>query len=54
MAPHRFNTMPSLAMIFVVKKPLEYTMLFGAVATGIMNAQLALIAAGIINSLGSI
>ena len=29
-------------------------MLFGAVATGIMKAQLALIAAGIINSLGSI
>ena len=34
-------------------RPLPYTMALGAVATGIINAQLALIAAGIINTIGS-
>ncbi len=51
-APARFKTKPARAMSLMRIFPLPKTMAFGAVATGSMKAQLALIAAGIINSIG--
>ena len=52
--PIRFNTRPSLIMSGTVKWPEPKTTAFGAVATGSMNAQLALSAAGSITTNGSI
>ena len=52
--PIRFRTLPSLAISAVVNRPVEKTMVLGAVATGNMKAQLALMAAGTINRAGSI
>ena len=50
-AANRLILKPSAAMSRIVKRPLPKTTEFGAVATGNMNAQLALIAAGtMINS----
>ena len=50
----RFRTKPSRIMVWISNFPVLYTTTFGGVATGNMNAQLALMAAGIIRSLGSI
>ena len=52
-APKRFNTSPSLAILFTVTSPVPKTTALGIVATGSMKAQLALIAAGIIKRIGS-
>ena len=49
----KFNTTPSRTISAMVTCPLPNTIAFGAVATGSMKAQLALIAAGTINRLGS-
>ena len=54
MIPIIFSTLPSLAMSAVVNLPVEKTIVLGAVATGSMKAQLALIAAGTIKRAGSI
>ena len=53
-APNRFKINPSFAILFTVTSPVPKTAAFGIVATGSMKAQLALIAAGIISSMGSI
>ena len=53
-APIRFRAAPSRAIVLVVNLPVLNTAVLGAVATGNMNAQLALIAAGTIISAGSI
>ena len=52
-APIRFKTKPSLAIRLVLNRLVLKTIVFGAVATGSINAQLALIAAGTINKAGS-
>ena len=53
-APHMFKTMPDLSISTEDTRPLANTIALGAVATGNIKAQLALSAAGNINSLGSI
>ena len=50
----KLRTLPSFAISAVVNRPVEKTMVLGAVATGSMNAQLALMAAGTIKRAGSI
>ena len=50
-APVRFSTNPSRAMTRVGKRPVLNMIVLGAVATGSMNAQLALIAAGTMSML---
>ena len=52
-APRRLRTSPSLAILLTVTSPVPKTTALGIVATGNMNAQLALIAAGIIKRIGS-
>ena len=47
-APAKFNIKPSFAMWVSLNLLVENTIVFGAVATGSMKAQLALIAAGTI------
>ena len=49
----KFSASPSRIMRFAVNRPVLNMMTLGAVATGSMNAQLALMAAGIIKSRGS-
>ena len=51
--PMRFRTNPSFAMVLMLKRPVLNMMVLGVVATGSMNAQLALMAAGTINRAGS-
>ena len=53
-APAKFNIKPSFAMLVSLNLLVENTIVFGAVATGSMKAQLALIAAGTIISSGFI
>ena len=53
-APTRFKTNPSLTILLIENSPAPYTTAFGIVATGSINAQLALIAAGIRKSTASI
>ena len=52
--PIKFSTRPSRTIFMVVNLPVLNTIVFGAVATGSINAQLALIAAGTISRAGSI
>ena len=52
-APIKLSTNPSCAIFSIGNLPLENTTTFGGVATGNINAQLALIVAGIIKYLGS-
>ena len=49
----KFITTPSCTMVVIGTLPVENIMTLGGVATGNINAQLALMAAGIINSFGS-
>ena len=49
----KLSASPSRAIVEMGTLPLLNTTAFGAVATGSMKAQLALIAAGTINKLGS-
>ena len=53
-APTKFNKSPSLAISARENLLVENTMVFGAVATGSIKAQLALIAAGTIRASGLI
>ena len=46
--PTQFNAKPSRTIVLMGIRSVPYTAAFGAVATGNINAQLALIAAGII------
>ena len=50
----KFSPKPTPAISLVEIFSVPKTMAFGAVATGSINAQLALKAAGIINNLGSV
>ena len=51
-APTKFNTNPSRTIVLIGKRPVENTIVLGAVATGNINAQLALMAAGTMSSSG--
>ena len=53
-APTKFNTNPSRTMVLIGKRPVENTIVLGAVATGNIKAQLALMAAGTMSSSGRI
>ena len=51
--PTKFNTTPSRTMVCMEKRPVAKVMTLGGVATGSMNAQEALKAAGTMNNAGS-
>ena len=53
-APTKFNTNPSRTIVLIGKRPVENTIVLGAVATGNIKAQLALMAAGTMSSSGGI
>lgn len=53
MTPIKFSMTPSRIISVIERYPLLKTIALGAVATGSIKAQLALIAAGTINKLGS-
>jgi len=53
-APNRLSTNPSRTIRWIGNSPLPNTTALGAVATGSMKAQLALIAAGTMSHRGSI
>ena len=53
-APIRLSASPSLTITLIGKVPVLNIMVLGAVATGNINAQLALIAAGTISTSGGI
>ena len=50
---HRFNAKPSEAIVCIEKRPVPKVTALGGVATGNIKAKEALIAAGIINNIGS-
>ena len=52
-APQRFNVKPSEAIVCIEKRPVPKVTALGGVATGNIKAKEALIAAGIINNIGS-
>ena len=52
-APIKLSANPSRTMLAMGILPVPKTIALGGVATGSMNAQLALIAAGTINTAGS-
>ena len=52
--PTRFIVKPSETMVLAENAPVEKITILGGVATGNMNAQEALMAAGTISNLGSI
>ena len=52
-APQRFNVKPSEAIVCIEKRPVPKVTELGGVATGNIKAKEALIAAGIINNIGS-